>query len=124
MVSAGLEAVTSVVDVCEGRKSVGEAAGDVTVAAIKGGAIGAASAAVSSVAAGATGAALTSAAATGVGAAVTGTAVGAAAVAFCLTTWPTQGVATALWLGMALALLGSLASLLRLLPSVAQRAAA
>ena len=82
VVSAGLEAVTSVVDVCEGRKSVGEAAGDVTVAAIKGGAIGAASAAVSSVAAGATGAALTSAAATGVGAAVTGTAVGAAAVVF------------------------------------------
>lgn len=53
-----------------------------------------------------------------------GQSIGAAAVAFCLTTWPTQGVATALWLGMALALLGSLASLLRLLPSVAQRAAA
>nr|WP_315970131.1 MFS transporter [Comamonas testosteroni] len=45
-----------------------------------------------------------------------GQSVGAAAVAFCLSTWPQQGMQLALWCGVALALTGSLISLVRILP--------
>ena len=48
-----------------------------------------------------------------------GQATGAAVVAFCLARWPQQGMTTALWLGAAIALLGSLVSLLRRLPAIA-----
>ena len=47
-----------------------------------------------------------------------GQSIGAAAVAFCLSTWPENGVEVAIWLGAALAVLGGGISLLRLLPSV------
>ena len=57
-VGAGVEAVSSVIDVLDGKKSVGDAVIDVGGAAIKGGVTGAGSAAAGSLAAGATGAAL------------------------------------------------------------------
>ena len=52
-----------------------------------------------------------------------GQSIGAASVAFCLSTWTGNGVVIAIWLGAALAMLGSGVSLLRLLPSVNQRSA-
>ena len=47
-----------------------------------------------------------------------GQSLGAAAVALCLSTWPEQGMSVAIWLGAAMALLGSAVSWLRLLPSI------
>ena len=79
-VGAGFEAVSSLVDVANGKKSFGDAALDVGGAAVKGGVSGGAAAA------GLTGSALTAAAGTAAGsaalAAIGGTAAGAAAVAF------------------------------------------
>ena len=80
-IGAGVEAVCSIKDVCNGTKSVGEAAGDVVVAGIKGGVTGAASTVASTVAAGAATTAISTAAATTVGTAIAGTAAGAAAIA-------------------------------------------
>ena len=77
---AGIEAVSSVVDVFNGKKSVDEAVGDVAVAGIKGGITGAAGAATSTVAAGVAGSAIGAAMTTTAGAAVASTAIGAAAV--------------------------------------------
>lgn len=85
-VGAGVEAVSSLVDVANGKKSFGDAALDVGGAAVKGGVSGGAAAAAGSAAAGLTGSALTAAASTAAGSAALsalgGTAVGAAAVAF------------------------------------------
>lgn len=67
---AGIEAVSSFVDVCNGKKKVEDAVVDVGAAAVKGGVTGAGSAAAGAVASGATGAAITAAASTGVGSAV------------------------------------------------------
>lgn len=50
-----------------------------------------------------------------------GQAIGAAAVAFCVSTWPTHGIVTAIWLGTAIAVTGSAISLSRLLPGVRRR---
>ena len=77
-VGAGIEAISSISDVVNGKKSVGDAIGDVAAAGVRGGATGYASAVAGSAAAGATGGLL---AASGIGAAVGGTAVGAACVA-------------------------------------------
>lgn len=77
-VGAGIEAISSISDVVNGKKSVGDAIGDVTAAGVRGGATGYASAVAGSAAAGATGGMI---AASGIGAAVGGTAVGAACVA-------------------------------------------
>lgn len=76
-IGAGVEAISSVKDVWDGNKTVGEAAGDVTVAAIKGGVTGYASSASGALAAGATSAALAS---TGIATAVGAGTVGAAAI--------------------------------------------
>lgn len=80
-VGAGMEAISSIGDLLEGDKSVGEAAVDVAVAGVKGGVTGAVSGAIGSAAAGATGSAIAAATTTTVGSAVAGTAVGAAAIA-------------------------------------------
>ena len=45
-----------------------------------------------------------------------GQAIGAALVAFCVSRWPTTGMAATLWLGALLAVLGSATSVLRLAP--------
>lgn len=75
---AGIEAVSSVVDVFNGKKVVG----DVAVAGIKGGITGAAGAATSTVVAGVTGSAVSAAmTTTAAGTAVASTALGAAVVA-------------------------------------------
>ena len=74
---AGVEAVCSIKDVVNGKKSVEDAVGDVAVAGVRGGATGYASAVAGSAAAGVTGGLI---AASGIGAAVGGTAVGAACV--------------------------------------------
>lgn len=79
---AGIEAISSVKDVLDGKKDVGDAVVDVGVAAAKGGVTGAASAVAGSAAAGLAGSAISAVATTGVGAALAGTAAGAAAVAF------------------------------------------
>jgi DHA2 family multidrug resistance protein-like MFS transporter len=42
-----------------------------------------------------------------------GQSIGAASVAFCLSTWPTRGIEAAIWLGAAFAILGSGVSLMR-----------
>lgn len=81
VLGAGIEAVCSAKDVFDGNKTVGEAAGDIAVAGIKGGVIGAASTMASTAAAGATGALVSTAAATTIGSAIAATTVGAAAVA-------------------------------------------
>lgn len=78
---AGIEAVSSVVDVFNGKKVVDEAVGDVAVAGIKGGITGAAGAATSTVVAGVTGSAVSAAMTTTAGTAVASTALGAAVVA-------------------------------------------
>jgi len=44
--------------------------------------------------------------------------MGAAAVAFCVSAWPAEGIKTAIWLGVALAIVGSGISLLRIAPFV------
>ena len=46
VMSAGIKTVSSVVDVCNGKKTVGEAAGDVAVAGVKGAATAVATAEV------------------------------------------------------------------------------
>lgn len=76
-VGAGIEAISSIGDVIDGKKSVGDAAVDVGAAAVKGGITGAAA----SAAAGAAGSAISAVAATGLGTAAAGTAIGAAAIA-------------------------------------------
>ena len=77
---AGVETVSSLVDVCNGDKDVGDAVIDIGGAAIKGGITGAGSTVAGSMAAGATGVAVSSLAATGVGSAIAGTAIGGAAL--------------------------------------------
>jgi hypothetical protein len=77
-VSAGVETVTSLYDVYKGKKDIGEAAGDIAVAGIKGGVTGYGSAVAGSAAAGATGAVIAS---SGIGATVAAGSVGALAVA-------------------------------------------
>lgn len=74
---AGIEAICSLNDVVNGKKSIEDAVGDVAVAGVRGGATGYASAVAGSAAAGAAGGLL---ATSGIGAAVGGTAVGAACV--------------------------------------------
>lgn len=80
-IGAGIEAISSTIDVLDGKKTVGDAVIDVGGAAAKGGITGAASAAAGSAVAGMTGAAISSAVGTGVGAAIVSTGAGAAAVA-------------------------------------------
>lgn len=50
-----------------------------------------------------------------------GQAIGAAAVAFGISTWPASGLDVALWMGVAMALLGSVTSALRLAPFALRR---
>ena len=78
VVSAGVEAFSAIKGVCDGNKTVGEAAGDVAYAAVKGGVTGYASGAGGALAAGVTTSAL---AASGLAATVGTTALGAAAEA-------------------------------------------
>ena len=80
-VGAGIEAISSLYDVANGEKDLGDAAIDIAGAGIKGGVTGAASSAAGSVAAGAAGAAVEAAAGTAIGSAVAGTAVGGFVVA-------------------------------------------
>ena len=79
---AGCEAVSSIIDVANGKKDVGEAVVDVAEAGAKGGVVGATSAVAGSAAAGAAGIATSAFVATGVGGAVAATGAGALAVAF------------------------------------------
>lgn len=76
-VSAGIEAVSSAVDVVKGIKDLGDAASDVAKAGVKGGIVGASTAAVNGVVAGATGSAVGVLAATGIGGAIAATGAGA-----------------------------------------------
>lgn len=69
-VGAGIELISSAVDVHKGDKTVGDAAVDVAKAGAKGGVVGASSAVVSGVAAGAAGTAIGALTATGVGSAI------------------------------------------------------
>lgn len=78
---AGFEAVSSAIDVFNGKKDIGDAAGDVAVAGIKGGITGAAGAAASTVAAGAADSAITAVTATTAGGALAATTAGAVVVA-------------------------------------------
>lgn len=80
VVGAGIEAVSSTIDVINGKKSVGNAVIDVGGAAVKGGVTGAASAAAGSAAAGLVGSAVSAAIGTSAGAAIAGTGIGALAV--------------------------------------------
>ncbi len=80
-VGAGIEAISSIGDVIDGKKSVGDAVVDIGGAAVKGGITGSASSAAGVAAAGLAGTAVSAVTATGVGAAVASTAVGAVAVA-------------------------------------------
>lgn len=77
VVSAGIEAVSSAIDIVKGRKNVRAAAVDVAKAGAKGGVAGASSAVVSGVVAGATGSAVGALTATGIGSAVAATGAGA-----------------------------------------------
>ena len=79
-VGAGIEAITSAVDVVKGRKNLREAAGDVAKAGAKGGVVGAGAAAVSGVVAGATGSAVGALTATGIGGVIAATGAGAVAL--------------------------------------------
>ena len=79
VVGAGIEAVSSTIDVINGKKSVGDAVVDVGGAAVKGGVTGAAATAAGSAAAGLAGSAVSAAIGTSAGAAIVGTGVGAAA---------------------------------------------
>ena len=78
---AGIEAVSSISDVLDGRKSVGDAAMDVVGAGVKGGITGAASGAAGSVAAGAAGTVISAAAGTSIGGALAATTGGTLVVA-------------------------------------------
>ena len=78
---AGIEAVSSISDVLDGRKSVGDAAVDIAGAGVKGGITGAASGAAGSVAAGAAGTMISAAAGTSIGGALAATTGGALVVA-------------------------------------------
>ncbi len=80
VIGAGVEAISSTLDVLNGKKDVGDAVIDVGGAAVKGGITGAGSAMAGSAAAGLAGTAASAFAATSVGTAVTGTAIGAAAI--------------------------------------------
>lgn len=80
-VGAGLEAVSSIIDVVDGKKDVGDAVIDIAGAGLKGGVTGAASAAAGSAAAGVAGVTIASATSTAVGGALAATTIGAAAVA-------------------------------------------
>lgn len=80
-IGAGIEAISSVSDVINGKKDIGDAMIDVGGAAVKGGITGAASSAAGVAAAGFAGSAVSAAVSTGIGAAVAGTVVGATAVA-------------------------------------------
>lgn len=77
---AGIEAVSSICDVLDGKKDVGDAACDIAAAGVKGGITGAAAATASSAVAGLTGAAVGAATATGIGATVAGATIGGVAV--------------------------------------------
>ena len=79
-IGAGIEAISSIGDVIDGKKDVGDAIIDVGGAAVNGGITGAGSSAAGVAAAGLTGSAVSAVAATGMGAAVTSTAIGAMAV--------------------------------------------
>jgi hypothetical protein len=81
-IGAGCEAVSSVVDVVNGKKEVSDAVVDVAAAGVKGGAIGAVSAVAGSAAAGVAGTATSVLVATSIGGAVAATGAGALAVAF------------------------------------------
>lgn len=78
---AGFEAVSSAVDVFNGKKDIGDAVEDVAVAGIKGGITGATGAAASTVVAGAAGSAITEVTATTAGGALAATTAGAVVVA-------------------------------------------
>lgn len=78
---AGIEAVSSISDVLDGRKSVGDAAVDIAGAGVRGGITGAASGAAGSVAAGAAGTVISAAAGTTIGGAIAATTGGALVVA-------------------------------------------
>ena len=77
----GIEAVSSISDVLDGRKSVGDAAVDIAGAGVKGGITGAASGAAGSVAAGAAGTMISAAAGTSIGGTLAATTGGALVVA-------------------------------------------
>lgn len=76
-ISGGMEAVTSIYDVVNGKKEWDDAVVDVVGATAKGGITGAGSAVASSLAAGATGTVVTAVASTSIGGAIAGTAGGA-----------------------------------------------
>lgn len=78
---AGIEAVSSTIDVINGKKSVSDAVIDVGGAAVKGGVTGAAAAAAGSAVAGLAGGAVSTAIGTSAGAVIASTGIGAAAVA-------------------------------------------
>lgn len=80
-IGAGIEAVSSLVDVYNGRKNFEDAVVDVGAATAKGGLTGAGSAIAGSVASGATGVAVSALASTSIGTAIAGTAAGATAIA-------------------------------------------
>ncbi|MDM8112075.1 hypothetical protein QUV50_09795 [Phascolarctobacterium faecium] len=77
-ISAGMQTVQSLYDVCNDKKTLGEASADIAVAGVKGGITGYSSAVAGSIAAGATGTAIT---ATGLGTIAAGSTIGATAVA-------------------------------------------
>ncbi|MBR6012344.1 MAG: hypothetical protein IK062_01005 [Selenomonadaceae bacterium] len=80
-IRAGIEMISSINDVCKGRKTIDKAVADVGKSAVKGGITGAGSAVAGSVVSGATGAAIGALSSTGVGTALLGTAAGAATAA-------------------------------------------
>ena len=79
-IGAGIEAISSIGDVIDGRKDIGDAVIDIGGAAVKGGITGSASSAAGVAAAGVAGSAISAAVGTSAGAAIASTAVGAAAV--------------------------------------------
>lgn len=79
-IGAGIEVISSIGDVIDGRKDIGDAVIDIGGAAVKGGITGSASSAAGVAAAGITGTAISAAVGTSAGAAIASTAVGAAAV--------------------------------------------
>ena len=80
-IGAGIEAITSISDVIDGKKDVGDAVIDVGAEAVKGGVTGATSSAAGVVATGVAGSAISTFAATGVDSAIASTGIGALAVA-------------------------------------------
>lgn len=77
LIAAGVETTTSFIDVVRGKKSVADAAIDITIATAKGGLVGAGAAVASSFAAGLTGSVIS----TVVGVTVAGTTIGTVAIA-------------------------------------------